>query len=458
MKQEQNKMGTKPVKVLLLTMGLPMILSMVVQAFYNIVDSYFVSAIGEGADEAVHALTLAFPIQMLMVAVGVGTGIGVSAWISQYLGMNNRERASRLAGNAIFLGVCTYGLFLLFGLFLAQAYLRTQTGEPLVLELAGQYLSIVCIWSLGCNLFMTYEKLLQATGKGHFSTIAQLAGAVANIILDPILIFGYWGLPAMGVAGAAWATVIGQLLSLVLGMVFHHGWNRELPFHWKDLLPEAGLIREIYQIGLQAIVMQALMSFMTYGVNIILGQVSSDAVTAYGLYYKIQQFAFFAAFGLNNAILPLVAYNYGLGAPERVRDGVVYGTAYTVAMMALCAAVLWGFAGPIAGVFQVSEEVRMLCTRALQVIPLGYLFAGANISFQGIFQALGKGGYSLLVSLLRLVVVALPLCWLFTCLPAPERTVWFAFPLAEAVGLIAAALLLRTCYREKVLPLKSGRA
>ena len=191
MKQEQNKMGTKPVKVLLLTMGLPMILSMVVQAFYNIVDSYFVSAIGEGADEAVHALTLAFPIQMLMVAVGVGTGIGVSAWISQYLGMNNRERASRLAGNAIFLGVCTYGLFLLFGLFLAQAYLRTQTGEPLVLELAGQYLSIVCIWSLGCNLFMTYEKLLQATGKGHFSTIAQLAGAVANIILDPILIFGY---------------------------------------------------------------------------------------------------------------------------------------------------------------------------------------------------------------------------------------------------------------------------
>ena len=211
MKQEQNKMGTKPVKVLLLTMGLPMILSMVVQAFYNIVDSYFVSAIGEGADEAVHALTLAFPIQMLMVAVGVGTGIGVSAWISQYLGMNNRERASRLAGNAIFLGVCTYGLFLLFGLFLAQAYLRTQTGEPLVLELAGQYLSIVCIWSLGCNLFMTYEKLLQATGKGHFSTIAQLAGAVANIILDPILIFGYWGLPAMGVAGAAWATVIGQL-------------------------------------------------------------------------------------------------------------------------------------------------------------------------------------------------------------------------------------------------------
>ena len=200
------------------------------------------------------------------------------------------------------------------------------------------------------------------------------------------------------------------------------------------------------------------MSFMTYGVNIILGQVSSDAVTAYGLYYKIQQFAFFAAFGLNNAILPLVAYNYGLGAPERVRDGVIYGTAYTVAMMALCAAVLWGFAGPIAGVFQVSEEVRMLCTRALQVIPLGYLFAGANISCQGIFQALGKGGYSLLVSLLRLVVVALPLCWLFTCLPAPERTVWFAFPLAEAVGLIAAALLLRTCYREKVLPLKSGRA
>ena len=305
---------------------------------------------------------------------------------------------------------------------------------------------------------MTYEKLLQATGKGHLSTIAQLAGAVANIILDPILIFGYWGLPAMGVAGAAWATVIGQLLSLVLGMAFHHGWNRELPFHWKDLLPEAGLIREIYQIGLPAIVMQALMSFMTYGVNIILGQVSSDAVTAYGLYYKIQQFAFFAAFGLNNAILPLVAYNYGLGAPERVRDGVVYGTAYTVAMMALCAAVLWGFAGPIAGVFQVSEEVRMLCTRALQVIPLGYLFAGANISFQGIFQALGRGGYSLLVSLLRLVVVALPLCWLFTCLPAPERTVWFAFPLAEAVGLIAAALLLRTCYREKVLPLKSGRA
>lgn len=306
-------MGIQPVRKLILTMGIPMICSMVVQALYNIIDSYFVSQIPKIADQAMNALTLAFPIQMLMVAVGVGTGVGVNALISRFLGQKEFETVNKTTGNAIFLGICTYIVFFLFGIFGLNAYLRSQSSNALVLHLGTQYLSICVFLSFGVILSMVYEKLLQSTGKTLQTTVAQLAGALTNIFLDPVLIFGWFGLPVMGISGAAYATVIGQMVTLALNMFFHYFYNPEIKNGVRYLKPQKDIILHIYQIGIPAIILQALMSFMTYGVNIILAGISENYVTAYGVYYKIQQFAFFAGFGLNNALIPLVAYNYGKG-------------------------------------------------------------------------------------------------------------------------------------------------
>ena len=289
-----NKMGTEPISKLMIAMGLPMILSMVVQAFYNIVDSYFVSAMPDTAqivgmgDYAMNALTLAFPIQMFMVAIGVGTGVGINALLSKTLGEGKRETASYVAGNAIFIGICTYVVFLLFGLFGVHAYMNSQTSDPIILQMGKEYLGICCILSFGVILFTIYEKLLQSTGKTVLCTIGQRAGALTNIVLDPILIFGYFGMPQMGVAGAAYATVIGQFVSLILDMIFHYGFNNDVNRQLRYIKPKKRIIKDIYIVGVPAILMQALMSFMTYGVNIIFISVSTAAVTAYGVYYKIQ--------------------------------------------------------------------------------------------------------------------------------------------------------------------------
>jgi putative MATE family efflux protein len=443
----QNKMGTVPVKKLMLAMGLPMILSMALQAFYNIVDSYFVGQITDAAlvnaESAINALTLAFPVQMLMIAVGVGTGVGINALLSRSLGQGNREKAAQVAGNAIFLGLCTYAVFLAVGLFGINVYLRSQTDDPAILQMATQYLSICTILSFGAILSMIYEKLLQGVGRTMHSTVAQLSGAALNIALDPILIFGWLGFPAMGVRGAAYATVAGQITTLVISGIFHHLGNKNLNASLKYLKPDKEIILEIYKIGIPAIIMQALMSFMTYGVNIIFGRVSEAAVTAYGIYYKIQQFVFFAAFGMNNALIPIVAFNYGMKDKRRTNDGVKYGMIYTLVIMAAGAILLQIFAKSIIGAFALSEQTHKLCITAIRVITAGYLFAGANIAFQGIFQALGSGGRSLIVSLLRLIIIALPTAWLFSNLQNAENLIWWAFPIAEACALVAAIFFMK---------------
>jgi putative MATE family efflux protein len=439
----QNKMGTEPVKKLMLTMGLPMILSMALQAFYNIVDSYFVGQITDAAlvnagESAINALTLAFPVQMLMIAVGVGTGVGINALLSRSLGEGNREKAAQIAGNAIFLGLCTYAVFLSLGLFGINVYLRSQTDDTAILQMATEYLSICTILSFGAILSMIYEKLLQGVGRTMQSTVAQLSGAALNIALDPILIFGWLGFPAMGVRGAAYATVAGQIATLIISGIFHHLSNKNLNASLGYLKPDKAIILEIYKIGIPAIIMQALMSFMTYGVNIIFGRVSDAAVTAYGIYYKIQQFVFFAAFGMNNALIPIVAFNYGMKNKRRTGDGIKYGMIYTLIIMALGAILLQAFAKSIIGAFALSEQTQKLCITAIRVITAGYLFAGANIAFQGIFQALGSGARSLIVSLLRLIVIALPLSWLLSNLQNAENVIWWAFPVAEACALVVA--------------------
>ncbi len=449
-----NKMGTVPINKLMLSMGIPMILSMVLQAVYNIVDSMFVSNMQENGEAALNALTLAFPVQMIMVAVGIGTGVGVNALVSRNLGQGKKDKAGRATGNAIFLAVVIYVVFLLFGLFGTRFYIRTQTTNSLIAEMAVDYLQICCMASFGIIFFSIFEKLLQATGRSLFSTIAQIAGAVVNIILDPIMIYGLLGLPAMGVRGAAYATVIGQVVSFVTALVFHLKCNREIPGGLKYFKPSGRIIREIYSVGLPAIIAQALMSVMTYGLNIILGRIDEAVVTAYGLYYKIQQFILFAAFGLRDAITPIVSFNFGMGSKERVKDGIKYGMIYTLAIMAIGMLVLEIFASPLAAAFGLSGSTQDLCIGAMRIVSLSFIFAGANIAMQGIFQALNRGIESLVISVCRQLVFILPLVWVFSLFAknAIEYTwlVWLAFPITDLLSAVIGVIFMGRIFRHGV--------
>ena len=456
-KQITNKMGVQPVGSLILKMGIPMILSMMLQAFYNIVDSYFVSSMSGVGDAAVNALTLAFPVQALMVALGIGTGVGVNSLLSKYLGMGDREKASRIAGNALFLGICTYIVFLLFGLFLVDIYISSQTADPVIRELGCSYLKICNVLSFGSIVYMIYEKLLQGTGKTVLSTIAQVSGAITNIILDPIMIFGMFGFPAMGIAGAAYATVIGQVVSLILGMIFHHTKNKEIVTKAEYFRPNKEIISSIYRVGIPAIIMQALMSVMTYCINIIFVRISGSVVTAYGIYFKIQQFVFFAAFGLNNAIIPIVAFNYGMRDKSRISRAIRCGLLYNAAIMLAGAILLQLFGRQVIGIFDISAEVKELSIRAMRIITLGYVFVGANVIFQGVFQALGEGFKSLLISAIRLIIVVIPLSYFLTTLPNAQNIVWIAFPVAEVCGLFVSLIFMSKVAKNKLAHLEEAR-
>lgn len=455
-----NKMGTEAVPKVMLSMGIPIILSMVLQACYNIVDSMFVARIPDSGnitnmgEYAVNALTLAFTVQMLIVAFGIGTGVGVNALLAKSLGQRDEEKVARTAGNGVTLALIIYIVFLLFGLFGVKAYIGSQTNDEVVLGMGISYLSICSVVSFGIVLFSIYEKLLQSTGKTIYSTIAQVAGAVVNIVLDPVMIFGYFGLPEMGICGAAYATVIGQVVSMLIAMYFHYRKNAEVKSGMQYLKPDKDIVKEIYVIGLPAIIMQALMSFMTYGVNLIFGTVSQAAVTAYGIFYKIQQFIFFAGFGLRDAITPIVSFNYGMGDKNRVKQGIFYGILYTEIIMLIGTIGLEVFASPLIGLFAMSEETEALCVLAARIIAAGFLFAGRNIAVQGVFQALGCGLNSLIVSLLRLCVVVLPLAWLFTKLENATYMIWWAFPIAELVALAVAATLMVQANNKMIKPMK----
>ncbi len=452
--QTIHKLGSAPIKRLMLSMGLPIIVSMVLQAVYNIVDSAFVSNMAQQGEEALNALTLAFPVQMLMVAIGIGTGVGANALLSKSLGQQDKDKVNRVAGNAGFLGVVIFAVFLLFGLFGVKAYIRTQTTNAVISEMAVDYLRICCVWSLGIVSFSIYEKLLQATGRSLFSTIAQVAGAITNIVLDPIMIYGWCGCPQMGVSGAAYATVIGQWVSFVLALVFHLTRNREIAnrlCYWK---PSRRIIAQIYAIGLPAVVAQALMSVMTYGLNVILVGVSEAAVTAYGLYYKIQQFILFAAFGLRDAITPILSFNHGMKNSARMREGIRYGLLYTLIIMVIGLVALEAFAAPFAGLFGLSGETMQLCISAMRIISLSFVFAGANIAFQGIFQAVDSGVESLILSVCRQIVFVLPVAWGLAQLAKGSGDVWlvwWTFPIAEAVTAVIACGMLRRIYHHKIL-------
>ena len=441
-------MGTARMSTLMLKISIPIICSMMMQALYNIVDSLFVArmpdapGIAHTGEIAVNALTLAFPIQMLFVAFGIGTGVGVGAMLSRELGQKKMEAVARVAGNGITLSLIMSAIFFLFGLFGIDPYLHTQTDDPNVLSMGHTYLTICTLLCFGNVMYGIFEKLLQATGRSLLSTIAMISGALTNIILDPIMIYGLLGFPALGIAGAAWATVIGQMVSLAISMVFHYTKNKEVKSGLSYMRLKPSTVRGIFSIGISAIVMQALMSFMTYGVNIIFARVSQNAVTAYGIFYKIQQFIFFAGFGIRDAITPVISYNYGAGSRKRVREGEKWGILYTIVVMLIGTALLQLCAAPLTGLFGLRAETETLCMRAMHIVSLGFVFAGVNISAQGIFQALQTGNSSLAVSLLRLLIIPLPLAFVFTLTGNPEYMIWWAFPIGEAVAAAAAVCLL----------------
>jgi len=448
-----NKMGTMPVPRLMLSMSIPMILSMMLQAFYNIVDSAFVSNMAQDGEAALTALTLAFPVQMLLVALGVGTGVGANALLSRTLGEGNREKVNRVAGNAEFLSFVICIVSIIFGIIGVRAYVQSQSNNTLVIDMAISYLRICCCIPFGMVFFSCFEKLLQATGKSLFSTIAQVAGAVTNIILDPILIYGLLGCPAFGVRGAAYATVIGQIISCVVALAFHLAVNKEIANGLRYIKPSKRLIQQIYTISLPAIIAQALMSVMTYGLNLILGTVSENAVTAYGLYYKIQQFLLFAAFGLRDAITPIVSFNYGMRDKQRVNAGIKYGMLYTLLIMLIGTVALELFASPLASIFGLSGETEQLCIYAIRIISLSLIFAGANVAFQGIFQALRSGMESLVISLCRQLLFVLPVAWLLARLGLHINTpslVWWTFLFAEAVSAAISCIFMRRIRKTKI--------
>ncbi len=452
---KENKMAVMPVNKLMLNMGIPMIISMMLQAVYNIVDSAFVANMKDTGEMALNALTLAFPVQMLMVAIGIGTGVGVNALLAKSMGQGDMEKASKTAGNGIFLMAVIYVVFLLFGLFGTEFYIGTQTQNPVISEMATDYLRICCGWSFGILYFSLYEKVLQATGKSMYSTIAQITGAVINVILDPIMIYGWLGCPELGVKGAAYATVIGQIASALVGLFLHLKANKEIKNGFSYMRPSGRIIKGIYSIGFAAIIAQALMSVMTYLLNVIFVRIGENVVTAYGLYYKIQQFILFAAFGLRDAITPIVSFNHGMGSKERVNDGVKYGLLYTLIIMLIGFIGLEIFASPFSGIFGLSGETKELCISAMRIISISYVFAGANIAFQGIFQALDSGFESLIISVCRQFLFVIPVAYVFTKIVLSGTCgtwlVWMSFVIAEVLSVLVSIVFMKKVRKNKIL-------
>ncbi|WP_297022162.1 MATE family efflux transporter [uncultured Dialister sp.] len=439
-----SPMARMPVNRLLFHMAAPMMVSMVGQALYNVVDTFFVSHIPDSpeivdyGEKAVNALTLAYPIQILMIAIGVGTGVGINAVLARQLGQKRREVASETAGNAIFVTLVYSLAFFLFGLFGAPAFIASQTGNEEIGSLAVLYLQIVTIFSFGTVMYMALEKIIMATGHTMVTMTAQLAGALANCLLDPILIYGCFGLPAMGVAGAAAATVIGQFLSLFIAGHYYFHEIRELDHGFRCLKPRLQVLSPVYAIGIPAMVMQLLTPVMSYGMNIILGGLSVSAVTAYGIYYKLQNFVFMPAYGLNNASIPIISFNRGAGRGDRVKGTLRWALMGALAIMAAGMAVIGAGAGILVHGFGLTEESMNLTVTALHIILWGFPFAGITIILQGACQAMEEGGCSLLISFVRLILIPLPFAWLAAKESNGLFLVWLSIPGGElAAGILA---------------------
>lgn len=429
--EKENKMGVMPVNKLLMNMSLPMMISMLVQALYNVVDSIFVSRIDENA---LTAVSMAFPIQSLMIALGAGTGVGVNALLSRSLGEKDYDRVNKAAGNGIFLTGINYLVFLLVGILVTTPFYLSQTKDAQILSYGQQYLTIICCCSFGMYGQFIFERLLQSTGRTFYTMITQSIGAIINIILDPIFIFGYFGVPKMGVAGAAIATVIGQIVAGTIALVINIKKNDEIQLRLKGFRPDGKIIARIYEVGIPSIIMQAIGSVMTYGMNRILIVFSSTAVAVFGVYFKLQSFIFMPVFGLNNGMVPIIAYNYGAGKKDRLIKTLKLSIIYAVGLMLLGVIIFQLFPAPLFALFDASETMLAIGIPALRIISLSFAFAGFCIVCGSLFQALGNGVYSMVVSIARQLLVLLPVAYLLS-LSGKVEAVWWAFPIAEIVSL-----------------------
>ncbi|MGM9618168.1 MATE family efflux transporter [Butyricicoccus sp.] len=447
--RQENKMGVMPVNKLLITMALPMIISMLVQAMYNIVDSIFVSRICE---DALTAVSLAFPMQNLMIAVASGTGVGMNALLSRSLGEKNQEGANAAAKHGIFLALCSYLAFLLFGLTACGFFFRTQTDSTVIIQYGETYLSICCICSIGVFMQMNFERILQATGRTFYSMITQTVGAVINIILDPILIFGLFGMPEMGIAGAATATVFGQIVAGVLAIFFNIRFNTDVSLNFRGFRPHGRIIRQIYSVGIPSILMMSISSVMVYGMNRILLAFTSTATAVFGVYFKLQSFIFMPIFGMNNGMVPIVAYNYGAAKPDRITKTIKLAMTYAEVLMLIGLAAFQFIPDTLLGFFNASPDMLAIGEPALRTISWSFLVAGICIICSSSFQALGNGIYSLLVSFARQLVVLLPAAFLLS-LTGNVNAVWWSFPIAEVASLTCSLLFLRRINRKILAPL-----
>ena len=428
----ENKMGWMKIPRLLFSVSVPIIISMLVQALYNIVDSIFVAQYDNVAGTG--ALTLAFPIQNLMIATSVGLAVGMNAILSRSLGQRDGEKANLAAGQGFFLTLCGYLLFLIFGLFLSEPFvaLQKEAGTD-VYNYSVDYISIISIGSIGVFIQVTTERLMQATGKSVYSMIIQLSGAVINIILDPIMIFGLLGCPEMGVTGAAAATVIGQLVAAALGIFLNLKFNPEIKILLKNFLPKPKILKEMLSIGIPAVLMQAIGSVMTFSMNNILGKFSQEAENVFGIYFKLQSFIFMPVFGLNNGMVPIISYNYGAKTKERIYATMKLAAITAVSYMLLGFLAFQLFPGALLGMFNASEEMLAIGKVALKTISFSFVMAGVSIVSISTCQALGKSIYSLIVSVVRQLIVLIPTAFLLS-LTGKVNFVWLAFPIAEVVG------------------------
>ena len=445
----ENKMGVMPVNKLLISMAVPMMLSMLVQALYNVVDSIFVAKISE---DALTAVSLAFPVQNLMIAFGTGTGVGINALLSRSLGEKNRELANKTAHNGILLMILTALVCAVLGIFGSHWFFTTQTEDAIIIEYGHQYLSIVLTFSFGLYGQFITERLLQATGRTLYSMYTQLLGAVTNIILDPILIFGLFGLPAMGITGAALATVIGQIISACVGLWFNVNKNHDIELRIRELRPDGSVIKKIYSVGIPSIIMGSIGSVMTYGMNLILMGFSSTAAAVFGVYFKLQSFFFMPVFGLNNGMVPIIAFNYGARNKERMMKTYKLSVLYAVGIMLIGFMVMQLIPAQLFGMFEASEVMLSIGVPALRLISISWLFAGFCIISGSMFQALGNGVLSMLISVARQLLVLLPVAYLLS-LTGNLNMIWLSFPIAEIASLVLSGIFLYRIYKKIIKPL-----
>lgn len=443
-------MGVMPVNRLLVSMCLPVMLSMLVQALYNVVDSIFVSYISENA---LAAVGLAFPAQNLMISVAVGTGVGINAHLSKSLGEKNFDAANKAAVNGVFLALCSWIVFALLGGLFSRTFMELQTNVADIADYGTTYLTLVSVASFGMMFQICFERLLQSTGKTIFTMISQVLGAIVNLILDPLLIFGIGPFPQLGIAGAALATVIGQVVGAVLGCYCNLRYNPEIALTFRGFRPHGATIRKIYAVGVPSIIMSSIGSVMTFGMNKILGAFNSTAVAVFSAYFKLESFIFMPVFGLNSGIVPIIAYNYGARKPERITRTIKLGFFYGLVIMALGTLAFWVWPAQLLSIFNASENMIAIGVPALRLISLSFLFAAFGIVTSSVCQALGHGVLSLIVSVLRQLVLILPAAWLlgrYVSLTA----VWLAFPFAEIFSFLLSIIFMAYLFRTIIRPLE----